>query len=333
MANKSIYYDPQRVLSYGRITNFMIGQRGVGKTYSMKKWAIRDFIKTGKQFAWIRRYENEIKTFRDFFVDIQKEFPNHDLKYDGKKFYCNGELMGYVFVLSQDSIYIKGTPWDNINKIIYDEFLISNTQKGIRYLPDEPRFFNEIIESVERMRDVPVFFLANSFSVNNVYFHYYNLKPQAGKIVTRGDVLIETIVKEDYASAKAQTRRSKQLNEIDPEYMEFLIATEYLNDNDSFIAKKTKKATHEFYIQYGGRNYGIWVDFNTFKVYASYRYDPHCPIRFTLMINEHRPEFMFLDKSNRYIKWIKEAFRSGNLFFENQTIKGQLYDVLNILSV
>ena len=39
-----MWYDYSKVLSYNAMFNFIIGERGVGKTYGAKKYAINRFI-------------------------------------------------------------------------------------------------------------------------------------------------------------------------------------------------------------------------------------------------------------------------------------------------
>ena len=41
--NSNIFYDFQKVLSYNALLNLIIGERGVGKTYGMKKFCINKF--------------------------------------------------------------------------------------------------------------------------------------------------------------------------------------------------------------------------------------------------------------------------------------------------
>ena len=52
-----MWYDLSQLLSYNKILNFVIGQRGGGKSFNAKKWCVNDFIKNGKQFIWVRRYK------------------------------------------------------------------------------------------------------------------------------------------------------------------------------------------------------------------------------------------------------------------------------------
>lgn len=38
-----MYYEIGKALSYNCLFNFIVGMRGVGKTYAFKRWAIQDF--------------------------------------------------------------------------------------------------------------------------------------------------------------------------------------------------------------------------------------------------------------------------------------------------
>ena len=69
-----MYWDISRPLSYNCLFNFILGARGVGKSYGAKRWAIRDFLKTGKQFVYVRRYKEELKKIDKFFDDVSHEF-------------------------------------------------------------------------------------------------------------------------------------------------------------------------------------------------------------------------------------------------------------------
>ena len=51
-----MFYDYNKVLSYNAMFNFIIGERGVGKTFGAKKFCINRFLKYGEQFVYIRRY-------------------------------------------------------------------------------------------------------------------------------------------------------------------------------------------------------------------------------------------------------------------------------------
>ena len=83
----SIFYDGNRTLTHNCLFNFVVGSRTAGKTFWFKKWAIEDFIKNENQFAYVRRYEKELKESLDtFFDDIRFLFPDHELKVQGRNF-------------------------------------------------------------------------------------------------------------------------------------------------------------------------------------------------------------------------------------------------------
>ena len=50
------WYSPTNIKSYNKFLNFIIGGRGIGKTYGFKKDCISRYKKKGKQFIYLRRY-------------------------------------------------------------------------------------------------------------------------------------------------------------------------------------------------------------------------------------------------------------------------------------
>lgn len=98
-----MYYDYHKILSYNALLNFLIGERGVGKTYGASKMVTNKFIKKGEQFAYLRRYKPELKkAVPHFFEALQNnnEFEGHTLSAKADKFYCDGEVCGFAMTLS-----------------------------------------------------------------------------------------------------------------------------------------------------------------------------------------------------------------------------------------
>lgn len=81
------FYNYDRVISYNCPVNVLIGERGVGKSYGIKKYVIDKFLKKKEKFLYIRRYDNEIKSVisKGFFLDIQNAYPNTSLKSERKE--------------------------------------------------------------------------------------------------------------------------------------------------------------------------------------------------------------------------------------------------------
>ena len=109
--NKIFYYTLQRVLSFNSLINIIIGERGVGKSYTCKKHVINRFIKKNEQFVYLRRYKTELKSsVPKFFDDIiaNNEFPEAKFKVKNNLFYIDDNIAGYALPLSTANI-LKST--------------------------------------------------------------------------------------------------------------------------------------------------------------------------------------------------------------------------------
>ena len=165
--NNSIFYNYTNVLSYSALFNFILGERGVGKTYGALKFVINRFIKSGEQFVYLRRYKSELKKSVPHLFDslIQnEEFPDNNLFVRGDTFYIDGKVAGYAIALSTSNI-LKSTSFSKVKTIIYDEFLID--RGTYHYLSNEIISFLDLYETIARLREVRVLFLGNAISQAN----------------------------------------------------------------------------------------------------------------------------------------------------------------------
>ena len=183
--SKKFYYDYDKVLGFNATFNFLVTSRGLGKTYGGIVMAVKDFLKNGNEFIYLRRYKTEISSAAKHLFDainLNKVFPGYNLLSEGNKFFIqklsddeNGEksdklLMGHAVALSTANI-LKSTNFAKVRTIIYDEFLLG---PGVfHYLPNEVEAFLDFYETVARMRDVRVFFLGNAITQSTPYFNYY----------------------------------------------------------------------------------------------------------------------------------------------------------------
>ena len=67
-----MFYSYNRIRSYNAIWNFIISNRGGGKTFGSKEMCIKNFIKKGEQWIYVRRYKTELKKRALFFDDIKQ---------------------------------------------------------------------------------------------------------------------------------------------------------------------------------------------------------------------------------------------------------------------
>ena len=330
-----MYFDLQEVLSYNALINFIVGERGVGKTYSAKKFCIKDYIKNGNQFVYVRRYDTELKESCDGFFDgliKNEEFEGHVFKVIRKRksttFMCDDEIMGFGLCLSTAS-QIKSKEFPNVKNLVYDEFIID---KGVyHYLQNEVHTFLDICETLFRLRDFRAFLLGNAINRVNPFFNYFQIDmPYNTSIKTYKDgaILMCYVKNEAYREFKKNTRFGRLIDST--EYGRYAIDNQWLYENKSFIEKRPEKAKFYFTLKIGSVNYGIWGDANSAKIYISNAYDPKCPIVFTLNPDDHNENTKLVSfRRSEFFKNLIEHYRMGTLCFENQRIKNILIPIIN----
>lgn len=325
-----MFYNPHDMLTRNALFNFVIGNRGGGKTHFFKKWGVTSYLKTGKQFIYLRRYKSEIDDMSNFFMDIQEYFPDHELTVKGKKLYCDGKVCGYLVALS-NALVKKSVNYKEVDKIGFDEFVID--KGALRYLQNEVVKFLEFYETVARLRDdVRVMFLSNAVSVVNPYFLYWNLRPDPKKRFTvKGHLLVEFVRNDEFVDAKYKTRFGQIIKGT--EYGDYAIENEFLVDNNHFIEKRTQDSKFVCSITYLSHKYGFWVDYKEGRFYVSDKVDPSSKHTYAITDSDHQPNTMLIKNKKRavYIDRFIQAYEGGYCYFENQTIKNQCIEIFKIL--
>lgn len=340
MKNKNIYYNINNLLSYNALLSFVIGERGVGKSYSAKKFVAKRFINKNKQFVYIRRYKTELKQSMIkkgvpvFWKQIEndEELKNHNFNNDNELMKIDDKIAGFAIPLSIANI-LKSVTYDNVDTIIFDEFIID---KGCyHYLQDEVTALLETIETVARLRDIRVIFLGNAISITNPYFTYFDLSLPYNsqfKVAKRDKngmplIVINYIKNEVYRKIKKESRFGQLINDTD--YGKYAIDNEFLRDSKSFIRKKTKESKFYFILIINNVYYGIWYDYNNNLMFISKDYDPNCPIKFSINPEDHNEKTLLIRcNASPFFKSIIEHYRLAKLCFENQKIKNNIINIL-----
>jgi hypothetical protein len=268
---KSLYYDPQKLITMNRILNFVIGARGIGKSYSFKKYPIQRFLKKGKQFIYLRRYKDELKKIKRYFNDVMTEFPNHEFKVKGKEFYIDGKLAGFAMPLSQWQSF-KSDAFPDVETIIFEEFIREKDNSG--YIPNEVNALLNLMDTVFRDRpNCRVFCLSNAVTIVNPYFLYFNIVPDINKRFNKNEsICVEIPDSTDFSVKRRETAFGKLIDGTD--YGEMALDNKFINDSQTFIEKRTKTSKFVFSIVYKGMTMGIWVDTENGLMYLSQDHDP-----------------------------------------------------------
>lgn len=341
IVTKDIYYNYDRLWGYDFLMAFLITERGLGKTYGAVVKAIKNFIKNGDHFIYLRRYKSElINAVPHIFDAIIKnnEFPDYNFYVEGNKFFIQPKELegekgskiefGRAVALSTANI-LKSTNFSDVTLIIFDEFLLAT---GVyHYLKNEVETMLDLIETIGRLRDnLKVLFLGNMVSLTNPYFAYFNLSlPYNSEFKTfkGGSIVVQYAKNSAYRQVKKASRFGKLIDGT--HYGSYAIDNNALMDSDSFIAKKDGECKNFSVIKLKGQKYGIWRSKLDGRLYVSLDYDPSNPCIFTFDNMDH-DESTILDNAKRsgWFRIVIESYKIGNLYFEDQNIKNQFLGIL-----
>lgn len=350
----SFYWNLRATLTYNYLINIIVGNRGGGKTYGFKEWAIDDFIKKKQQFGYVRRYKEDLqKSMPTFFNDIKHNYPDYEFRVEGNRFYIRlkpanekekwkeDDIAGYGFVLSTAN-NLKSIAFPKISKICFDEFILDKSGNQ-RYLTDEVGALLNLYETIARPGTdhirVRLFLLANAITITNPYFAFWDLKmpikqDKNGKwirLYKDKSILVEDVRNEDFIDNKKNTEFGRLV--AGTRYGDFSIENKFYLDDDSFIEKKSPNARYYFTFTYMSEDYGVWVDFNEGKLWVSKDIDPSFLVKYALTLKDHKPNTLLINTKGKkgHFKVFTDAFKSGCVYFESQNIKNLTYEVIKMV--
>ena len=182
------YYNIRKTVeAYPNAHYYVIyGERSNGKTYSALDYCLERYFTAGEQFAYVRRWGEDIrrKHMSQLFAaheenGVIQKYSNGE--YDGIEFVTGkfrltkvndegksevaDEAIGYAFDLNSMEHY-KSISFPKITTIVFDEFLSRNG-----YLPNEFILFTNTISTIVRQRNnVKIFMLGNTVNKSCPYF-------------------------------------------------------------------------------------------------------------------------------------------------------------------
>lgn len=174
-----MYFSYRKIDSYQDLPiRVIIGARGIGKTYGLKKKFIKQFIFNGKKFIWLRDNEDAIDKLsanngEKFFNDIKKEFNNVKFSIKDNAIFINEKHAGYLMSISTYYNY-KGNAYEDIENIGFDEFIKEKAQRNTKNRIIQ---FINTIETIGRTRtNYKIYMLANALDRNDDFFSLFNIK-------------------------------------------------------------------------------------------------------------------------------------------------------------
>lgn len=342
------YYDFGYALSHNATYNFIVGGRGLGKTYGAKKLAIKNYLKSRREhgadnadmFIYLRRFIEEMKGRNSFFMDIAHEFPDWDFEVDGQEFKLAPantrddkkrpwEVFGYFLPLSTAQ-KLKSIPYPRVKLIIFDEFII---EKGVvHYLPDEANVFNNFYSTIDRWQDkTRVLFLANSVSITNPYFLEYQINPSQGEQLIRlfdGFMLVHLPDSEAFKSSVMETKFGKFISIAAPEYEKYSVGNQFADNRTELVKPKDPRARHRWNLETRLGWVALWHN----RVGGTYyigRVLPVNSLEYTLIPEHATAERTLLLYTDDVIAGLRSAYRRGMIEFDLPNTHNMFVDVFN----
>ena len=98
------------------------------------------------------------------------------------------------------------------------------------------------------------------------------------------------------------------------------------------MKRKNGSSKFSFGFVYNNETYGVWNNFQEGKIFVSYDYDKYSPYMFSMTLKDHTPNTLMFNSLKRYNFWknFLENFKLGNVYFENQKIKHNVYELIKL---
>lgn len=175
---ESGYLDMAAILAYKRPFTFIVGGRGIGKTYGALKYAIENKIK----FMLMRRTQTqtdlinkpEFSPLKPIADDLGIDIIVKSISKYNSAVILEDETIGYTCALSTIS-NMRGFDASNVDLLLYDEFCSEPHEKQLK---QEGTAFLNAYETINRNRELPpknkpplqCLLMANSFNIGNPIF-------------------------------------------------------------------------------------------------------------------------------------------------------------------
>jgi hypothetical protein len=332
-ATRFSYYNFDKIYSMNARYNFIVGARGVGKSYGKKVKVIRAGIDKGHEFIYLRRYKEELKSAKTaFFADIGAGFEDYDFRvekhyaqYSHIKFRDEKKrpwiTIGYFFALSQGQSF-KSTPFPKVRHIVYDEFII---EKGmVQYLPNEAEVFTNFFSTVDRSQDkTRAWFLANSVSITNPYFIKYGIEPKEDEEwikkfpLKNGNHFLACHFpnSETFRSEVAETEFGQFILASDPDYEEYAAGNKFKDNHKNLLGKKLPNAGYVFSLETKSGTFSVWRDWAENKWYIQ-EGRPKQELMYTLLPDKMASGKTLLFYSDKQLQLLRAGFKSDKVLFD-----------------
>lgn len=342
---KLIYYVMNKILTMLDLNGvlpwllFIVGNRTAGKTFAVKAFLIRRWLKHREKFVVFVRWHQDLRGVITGFFDRDVgplKFPKHDMSQRpilggmAQELLCDGVPCGYIIAINDvDKIKQNSATFSDAVWGFLDEF---QPESG-RYCPDEVHKLWTIIVSISRggktgahIRDFRTILCSNNITLYNPYYDYFGvssrLKPDTKFLRGNGWCLEQTL---NYEAAEAIRERYKGIKGKDIDYAASNI---YLKDTDAFLdpSNGAKACLGVFILR--GKQFSVWgmakddIWLVSSKRQGSSRHVYACTD------DDHKPGTVKLSKSSDVFKFLRKTYQQGLMRFDSGSARAAWLEIL-----
>lgn len=345
---KPVYYDGTKLLSMKDINNktpeiyLSTGNRTSGKTTYFNRLAMNRFLKQGKKFGLLYRFNYELDSISDkFFKDIKSLFfqewnmvsVSQARGIYHKIYLTKGDIedkkaerieCGYAISFnSADQIKKVSHLFTDIDALYFDEFQ-SETD---HYCDREVTKFQSVHTSIARgqgkqYRPVPVYMIANLVSLINPYYVALGISSRLQKDTKflRGDGWVLEVNMNETASLAQQNSAFNRAFKND-EYNKYAAMNVYLNDNIAFVEKPQGKSRYLITVKYDNTLYAVREFTEIGIIYVDTKIDTSFKDKITISSNDHEVNYIMLRRNDMFRQLMRYYFMKGCVRFRDLRCK------------
>lgn len=347
-----MYYDWNKILSYDAQITIVVGARGIGKTYGIRKHCIKnDFLKRGKKYVEIVRYKNQVPSFlRNYFsrLSLDPDLQDYEFKTEGDTGYIRKkskdeknknewQVLMWCLALT-DSQKLKTRTFDNVKRIIFDEFILDRKMKQFyKYLPCEVATLQDLIDTISRETEetqekdkVRVVMLGNALDALNPYFVHFDLyrglqKGQIKRFNNKRGVLHYVEVPDDYKQMK---QNSVAFAFDDKQQADIAANNEfYLMKDSDFIVPKTERAKCMCNIRDSNGVISLWYDIQENKLFCIDKELQDVP-NIAITGDVANTQNIIARRTNKIIKLMIDLYYVNCLFYDSKATQLKVFNIL-----
>lgn len=349
----SKFYDWHKTLSYDADVTMVIGPRGVGKTFGLRKQCIKDFLKDGSRFVEVVRFKTELFGVSDGYFNRLQDLPDFDKymfrtdarygwiaeipkqpKEGEKKPKPDWKLITYFIALS-DAQRMKKRTFDKVRRIIFDEAILESSDRYHSYLPNEFGILANLVDTVSRERadtesiKPRLYLLGNACDLGNPYFSVYGVGTDfkfGYRWYARKTFLLHYVEAGEYGREKLTgTVAGRMMQGTDS--AKVAISNEFVGTSKEFVRKKPSRAKFSFGIKCNGKLYGIWVDMQGGLYYVTNTIPNDMESRiFALTAEDNRINYIAARKASKTLSYFKDIYYMNLIRYQTVAIKRDFID-------